>query len=266
MQIAREGAGTDAAHLRSFSPERRFATLVATVLDTATILIDETLEMHERFLGKLFNKGERKHLASFQEQGKAINGKVRLYALIGQALIETKQSAAVPFSEIEKLMTWEAFKTSVAEASKLARPEEFDHLALLTQSYPQLRRYAPQLLECFGDPEKTHNEMNETLCEESPQRLQHCGREESPRSTSKGMAASLSRHPSLTGGSRKTAEFARKHNRPLPPYSSRGERPCQEAAGSCGGKGDQGTERWRAEGEREAGVGGVCRRGFGGSL
>jgi hypothetical protein len=48
VQIAREGAGTDAAHLRSFSPERRYATLVATVLDTTTILIDETLEMHER--------------------------------------------------------------------------------------------------------------------------------------------------------------------------------------------------------------------------
>jgi hypothetical protein len=64
-------------------------------------------------------------------------------------LIEAKQSAVDPFSEIEKLMTWEAFETSVAEASKLARPEEFDHLALLTQSYPQLRRYAPQLLEAF---------------------------------------------------------------------------------------------------------------------
>jgi hypothetical protein len=149
VQIAREGAGTDAAHLRSFSLERRYATLVATVLDTATILIDETLEMHERFLGKLFNKAQRKHLASFQEQGKAINDKVRLYALVGQALIEAKQSAADPFSEIEKLMTWEAFETSVVEAAKLARPEEFDHLALVTQSYPQLRRYAPQLLEVF---------------------------------------------------------------------------------------------------------------------
>ena len=105
--------------------------------------------MHERFLGKLFNKAQRKHLTSFQEQGKAINDKVRLYALVGQALIEAKQSAADPFSEIEKLMSWEVFKTSVAEAAKLARPEEFDHLALVTQSYPQLRRYAPQLLEAF---------------------------------------------------------------------------------------------------------------------
>ena len=73
VQIAREGAGTDAAHLRSVSPERRYATLLATVLDTATILIDaRTLSR------QAFNKAHRKHLASFQEQGKAINDKVRL--------------------------------------------------------------------------------------------------------------------------------------------------------------------------------------------
>jgi hypothetical protein len=94
VQIAREGAGTDAAHLRSFSSERRYATLVACILDTATILIDETLEMHERFLGKLFKTAEHKHLQTFQENGKAINDKLRLNALVGQALIEAKQSTS----------------------------------------------------------------------------------------------------------------------------------------------------------------------------
>ena len=60
VQIAREGASTHVAHLREFSMGRRCATLVATVLDTATILIDETLEMHERILGKYFKKAERR--------------------------------------------------------------------------------------------------------------------------------------------------------------------------------------------------------------
>ena len=46
VQIAREGAGTDAAHLRSLSPERRYATLVATVLDTAAILITYENQQH----------------------------------------------------------------------------------------------------------------------------------------------------------------------------------------------------------------------------
>jgi hypothetical protein len=67
-------------------------------------------------------KAQCKHLASFQDHGKSINDKVRLYALVGQALIEAKQSAADPFSEIEKLMTWEAFETSAVEAAKACVP------------------------------------------------------------------------------------------------------------------------------------------------
>ena len=61
-------------------------------------------------IGKLFKKAEHKHLQTFQENGKAINNKVRLYALVGQALIEAKQSAADPFSEIVSLATRRAFE------------------------------------------------------------------------------------------------------------------------------------------------------------
>jgi hypothetical protein len=149
VQIAREGASTRVAHLREFSIGRRYATLVATVLDTATILIDETLEMHERILGKYFKKAERKHLQTFQENGKAINDKVRLYALIGSKLIVAKENSADPFTEIEKLIPWDAFKASVQEAAELARPGEFDYLAPVTEVYPQLQRYAPEFIEAF---------------------------------------------------------------------------------------------------------------------
>jgi hypothetical protein len=137
------------AHLRLFSAERRYAALVATALDTATILIDETLEMHERFLGKQFKKAERKHLRTFQENSKAINDKVRLYAIIGQTLIDARDKAVDPFAEVERLMPWDTFKASVEEAAKLARPGEFDFLALISDSYSQLRRYAPEFLEAF---------------------------------------------------------------------------------------------------------------------
>ena len=38
---------------------------------------------------------------------------------------------------------------SVDEAERLAQPESFDHLHLLAESYDQVRRYAPVLLETF---------------------------------------------------------------------------------------------------------------------
>jgi hypothetical protein len=70
VQIAREAANTDVTHLRAFSPDRRYATLVAAVLDAMADLTDEALEMHERFLGQQFKKAERRHLGTFQNTAK----------------------------------------------------------------------------------------------------------------------------------------------------------------------------------------------------
>jgi hypothetical protein len=51
VQIARERASTRVAHLPEFGVERRYATLVATVLDTATIVTDESkIYFENRFL------------------------------------------------------------------------------------------------------------------------------------------------------------------------------------------------------------------------
>ena len=122
---------------------------MAVVLDTMATLTDETLEMHERTIGREFKKAERRHLDAFQESGKAINEKVRLYAAVGKALIEAKTQAVDPFPEIEKLMPWEAFLASVEEAAKLARPEDFDHLALVGNGYSYIRRYASEFLDAF---------------------------------------------------------------------------------------------------------------------
>lgn len=85
--------------------------------------------MHKRVLGRQFKKAERKHVAAFQANGKAIND-----TLVGRALVGAKEAATDPF-----------FKASVDEAAALARPGEFDTLALITDSYPLLRRYAPAL-------------------------------------------------------------------------------------------------------------------------
>jgi TnpA family transposase len=50
---------------------------------------------------------------------------------------------------LEAVIPWEDFSASVREAEQLARDEDFDPLALLTEHYSQLRRYGPTLLEAF---------------------------------------------------------------------------------------------------------------------
>jgi len=146
LKLAREGGQMTAQHLRDLEPARRYATLVALVLDTRATLIDEIIDQHDRFMGTLFSRAKRDHSERFQQSGKAINDKVRLYSRIGRALLDAKRSGTDPFAAIEAIIPWEVFRQSISEAEKLAQPEDFDYLALVSDGFSQLRRYTPTLL------------------------------------------------------------------------------------------------------------------------
>ncbi len=147
LKLAREGGQMTAQHLRDLEPARRYATLVAVVLDTRATLIDEIIDLHDRIIGALFSKAKRNHADRFQQAGKAINDKVRLYSRIGRALLDAKASGSDPFAAIETVVPWDVFSESINEAEKLAQPEDFDYLSLIGDGFNQLRRYTPVLLE-----------------------------------------------------------------------------------------------------------------------
>ena len=149
LKLAREGGQMTAQHLRDLELNRRYATLVAVILDTRATLIDEIIDLHDRFMGSLFSKAKRNHADRFQQSGKAINDKVRLYSRIGRVLLEAKQSGGDPFAAIEAIISWDAFSESITEAETLARPEDFDFLSLVGDGFTQLRRYTPALLDAL---------------------------------------------------------------------------------------------------------------------
>jgi hypothetical protein len=101
------------------------------VLEATATLTDEALNMFEHLVGQLFKKSERAHAEQFHSSGKSINEKVRLYARIGQALIEARSSGSDAFAAIEAVLPWLKFESTVADAQTLAQPEEFNYLALL---------------------------------------------------------------------------------------------------------------------------------------
>jgi hypothetical protein len=67
LRLAREGAQTTVYHLRDFEAERRYATLVAILLDTEATLTDQILDMPDRMIGSAFAKAKRSYEASFRE-------------------------------------------------------------------------------------------------------------------------------------------------------------------------------------------------------
>ncbi len=149
LKLAREGGQSTVQHLAELEPLRRYATVTALVLELTATLTDEALNMFEHLIGQLFKKSERAHAEQFHASGKSINEKVRLYARVGQALLEARSSGVDPFAAIEAVLPWPKFESTVAEAQTLAQPEEFDYLALLDERYGSVRKFAPLLLAHF---------------------------------------------------------------------------------------------------------------------
>ena len=147
LKLARESGQMTAQHLRDLEKTRRYATLVAVTLEAKATVIDEIIDLHDRIIGSLFNRAKRHHEQQFQQSGKAINEKVRLYWQVGHALLEAKQSGTDPFAAIESILPWDAFTQSVTEAQALTRPNDFDYLHRIGEGYTQIRRYAPAFLD-----------------------------------------------------------------------------------------------------------------------
>jgi TnpA family transposase len=150
LRLAREGAQTAVYQLKEYADSRRYATLVAIVLEAEATLTDEILDLHDRLIGSFFAKAKHKHEREFTEAAPALHETIQMYAKVGTAIVEAKEQQQDPFAAIEAVMPWEAFAKSVATASELAATREADSLGLLADYYGQLRRYAPSLLEMFS--------------------------------------------------------------------------------------------------------------------
>ena len=148
-QLAREASRTTTQHIAGYERRRRHATLVAVSLDLSARLTDHALDLFDRLIGAMFLKAERRQARAFQADAKAINEKVHSYARIGGALIAAREDKQDAFGAIAAVIPWERFRSSVAEAEALARPEEFDANQRLGERYVGIRRWSPAFLDTF---------------------------------------------------------------------------------------------------------------------
>ena len=148
-QLAREGARLTAQHLRALSPLRRRAILVATILDTTIRLTDDTIELFDRLMGRLFRRAEARDAEAFQNDRRAINDKVRLLAHLGDALIAAKDDGRDPLEAVTTVISWDRLASSVEEAKRLVRSDNVDIVALTGRGYPVVRAIGPPLLQAF---------------------------------------------------------------------------------------------------------------------
>ena len=148
-KLAREGGRYTAQHLRALSPLRRRATLVATVLDTATRLTDDGVALFDRAVGRMFRRAEAQEERAVLRDARAVNDKVRLLVKLGAALIEAKRDGGDLDRAVAASVGWDRLAASIAEAQRLARPDKADLPALAARAWPVLHRLGPLFLSTF---------------------------------------------------------------------------------------------------------------------
>ena len=149
-QLAREAGRSTVQHIAGYERQRRQATLIAVALDLTASLTDQAIDLFDRLIGAMFRKAEGRHARAFHADGRAINEKVRLYACVGAALIAAREGKQDAFEAITTVISWDRFRTTVAEAGVLARSEEFDPYQELGEHHAGIRRWAPAFLEAFA--------------------------------------------------------------------------------------------------------------------
>ncbi|MBU0580163.1 MAG: Tn3 family transposase [Candidatus Margulisbacteria bacterium] len=144
--IYRLGASYKTTTFRRFSEQKKYAILVAFLLELSQTLIDQAFEVHDRQINSLNSKGKKKQDLLQKKYSKKINEKLKHYVYFGDAIIEARKEKLDPYSTLESVMSWEKFTKSIQETKELLRPDD-GYLDLLPNYYSYLRRYTPRLIK-----------------------------------------------------------------------------------------------------------------------
>ncbi len=73
LKISRKGGKMTTKDLSKFESNRRYATLVAIAVEARATLIDQIVDLHDRFINQIFNKAKRTQTEKLQQSSKDIH-------------------------------------------------------------------------------------------------------------------------------------------------------------------------------------------------
>lgn len=146
-QLSKIGSRYEPHSFRRFNDPKKYAILVAYLLELIQDLTDQAFEIHDRQIMLLLSKGKKAQEEIQKKNGKSINEKVVLFADLGAALIKARTEGIDPFIVLEIVIPWDQLVESVEDAKRLVRPVDYDYLDLLEKKFYALRKYTPTLLK-----------------------------------------------------------------------------------------------------------------------
>ena len=147
LKITREGRQMTPQHLRDFEESRRYATLVAILLETKASIIDEIIEMNDKIIGSLFRYAKNTQAQKMQDSGKSMGEQLGIFFKIGNALLDARETGEDPFHAVESVISWDALAQSISEAKNLTAKQNFDSLYFISDKYFTIKKYGGEFLK-----------------------------------------------------------------------------------------------------------------------
>ncbi|MDA8353018.1 MAG: Tn3 family transposase [Firmicutes bacterium] len=146
-QLARLGRNYDPQAFRRFPETKRYAILVAYLLELCQDITDQIIEISRRQIANLHASGRKAQDEIQKQNGKALNEKIVRFVDLTTVLLEAKKKGQDLDEAIASTITWERLAQERDEARALTRPANYDYLDLVKNRYNYLRQYTPTFLD-----------------------------------------------------------------------------------------------------------------------
>jgi TnpA family transposase len=125
---------------------RRYPILVAFLHQTLEELIDEILDLFDRYLAEADRTARQKLDDFHRATARATNEKVILFEEVGELVLNPAIADADLRPAIHRQISPEYLRAAVDECKRLRRPRDDNYIDFLAECYPTLRQFTPALL------------------------------------------------------------------------------------------------------------------------
>jgi TnpA family transposase len=147
--LARLGKKTSSWALNRAPDYRRYPILIAFLYQTLEELIDEILDLFDRYLADADSTARQKLDEFRRSTARATNEKVILFEEVGEIVLNPEITDAQLRHSIHEQISPEKMRVAVDECKRLRRPVDDNYYDFLAECYPTLRQFTPAMLSAL---------------------------------------------------------------------------------------------------------------------
>ncbi len=136
--------------LSNLKEVRRYPILISYLCQSYIEIVDELIDLFDGCLTKACD-GAKRELDNFKKMNaKVLNQKVKLFQILGTAVLDDKIKDISLRTEIYKRIPKEKLQEAIGECESITRPDDDNYFDFLNDRYNYIRRFSPAVIKTIS--------------------------------------------------------------------------------------------------------------------